>query len=112
EARIRAQLSRWVGAEQDGIADALGAATTLDGLAARAGLAERLGATRPMVGDESVIHLRGARHPVLALREVDVVPNDLAVDASRPALVLSGPNAGGKTVALKTLGLCALLVRI
>ncbi len=111
-ARIRATLSRWIGAEQAPITEALNAATDIDGLAARAGLAEQLGATRPTVGADGVIHLMGARHPVLALRGVAVVPNDLAVDARKPALMLSGPNAGGKTVALKTIGLCALLVRI
>jgi DNA mismatch repair protein MutS2 len=48
---------------------------------------------------------------VLALAGVDVVANDLAVSAEQPVLVLTGPNAGGKTIALKTIGLCAALVR-
>ena len=52
-----------------------------------------------------------ARHLLLGLEEKSkVVPSDLSVASSR-AVVMSGPNAGGKTVALKTLGLCALLVR-
>jgi DNA mismatch repair protein MutS2 len=51
-----------------------------------------------------------ARHPILALDGVDVVPNDLELRRGH-ALVVSGPNAGGKTVALKTLGLAALMVR-
>ena len=46
------------------------------------------------------------------LREIAVVANDLALSSDRPALMLTGPNAGGKTVALKTLGLCAMLVQI
>jgi DNA mismatch repair protein MutS2 len=111
EARIRAMLSRKVGEEADAIHAALEAATEMDVLGARAGLAVRLAATRPKVGQEGVIRLRAARHPVLALRGVVVVPNDLGLDDRRPALVLSGPNAGGKTVALKTLGLCAMLTR-
>ena len=56
------------------------------------------------------IELRGARHPLLALDGIEVVPSDLAVGAGR-AMVVSGPNAGGKTVALKTLGLAALMLR-
>ena len=57
--------------------------------------------------------LRDARHPVLALRELagelEVVPNDIAL--SGHALVVSGPNTGGKTVTLKTVGLVALMTR-
>jgi DNA mismatch repair protein MutS2 len=60
--------------------------------------------------DDAEIDLKAARHPLLLLDGVDVVPNDLPIGAGR-ALVLSGPNAGGKTVALKTLGLAALMMR-
>ena len=59
---------------------------------------------------EARIELVGARHPLLALDGVDVVPSDLEVGGGR-AMIVSGPNAGGKTVALKTLGLAALMVR-
>jgi len=111
EARIRGLLSRRVGQEADTLQAALEAAVEMDVLGARAGLAARLESTRPRVGRDGVLRLRAARHPVLALRGVTVVPNDLGLDGARPALVLSGPNAGGKTVALKTLGLCAMLVR-
>jgi DNA mismatch repair protein MutS2 len=62
------------------------------------------------LADEAEIDLKAARHPLLLLDGVDVVPNDLPIAAGR-ALVLSGPNAGGKTVALKTLGLAALMMR-
>jgi len=111
EARIRGLLSREVGEDAEAIHAALEAAIEMDVLGARAGLAGSLGCTRPKVGQDGVIRLRAARHPVLALRGVAVVPNDLGLDSERPALVLSGPNAGGKTVALKTLGLCAMLTR-
>ena len=57
-----------------------------------------------------VISLKAARHPLLQLDGVDVVPNDLSLKGGR-ALVLSGPNAGGKTVALKTIGLFSLMMR-
>jgi len=56
------------------------------------------------------VDLVAARHPLLALDGVGVVPSDLSINAGR-AMVISGPNAGGKTVALKTLGLSALMVR-
>src|SRR6185436_3302637 len=66
---------------------------------------------RSQVGDRAAIDLRASRHPILVLRDVAVVANDLAVDGDTPCLVLTGPNTGGKTVALKTLGLACLFVR-
>ncbi len=60
--------------------------------------------------DEPRIELRAARHPLLALRGIEVVPNDVELHGGE-ALVISGPNAGGKTVTLKLLGLAALMVR-
>jgi len=73
-------------------------------------LGRDLRCTFPRLTAEAGIALIGARHPLLALDGVPVVPNDLALAAGH-ALVVSGPNAGGKTVALKTLGLAALMVR-
>ncbi|MCU0664306.1 MAG: Smr/MutS family protein [Myxococcota bacterium] len=55
------------------------------------------------------IHLVGARHPLLVLDAVAVVANDICAEPGR-AVVVSGPNAGGKTVVLKTLGLCGLML--
>jgi DNA mismatch repair protein MutS2 len=54
------------------------------------------------------IDLRAARHPLMLLDGVDVVPNDILLERGH-ALIISGPNAGGKTVALKTLGVFALM---
>lgn len=59
---------------------------------------------------EPRISLRAARHPLLVLRGIDVVPNDIELSGGE-AVVISGPNAGGKTVALKMLGLAALMTR-
>jgi DNA mismatch repair protein MutS2 len=112
EHRILTSLSRMLGRIAPDVLIALQAATEVDLACAREGLARALAAARPIVRDEGVIDLHAARHPVLHLRGVKVVPNDLGVDPSKPALVLTGPNTGGKTVALKTVGLCALLVRI
>jgi len=111
EHRILATLTRQLATVADDALTSLGVAAGLDLVAARAGLARTLEATRPIVERAGRIDLHDARHPVLALRGVPVVPNDLSVTDTKPVLVLSGPNAGGKTVALKTLGLCALLVQ-
>jgi len=111
EHRILATLSRQLAQEVPAALQGIEVAVELDIVAARAGLAKTLQATRPAVGREGRLELTAARHPVLVLREVEVIANDLALGPDRPVLVLSGPNAGGKTVALKTMGLCALLVR-
>jgi DNA mismatch repair protein MutS2 len=80
---------------------------------ARAALAERLGASAPEVADGGDLELRAARHPLLVVqreaRGNPVVPVDLLLPADRPALVITGPNAGGKTVALETVGLLVLM---
>jgi DNA mismatch repair protein MutS2 len=110
EHRILAQLSSAVALHSDALRRSFEAATELDLASARAALGQSLAGTIPRVGTDGVMDLRAARHPVLALRGVDVVPNDLRLDGARPGLVLTGPNAGGKTVALKTLGLAALFV--
>jgi DNA mismatch repair protein MutS2 len=110
ERRILAWLSRELGGSAPEVERALDAALTIDLITARAGLALRLRAVRPAVGGDGTLSLLAARHPVLVLRGVDVVPSDVSLDADHPALVITGPNAGGKTVALKTVGLCALLV--
>ena len=66
------------------------------------------------------LELRQARHPLLYLKQLrevdgvlvsDAVPNDLILEEEKRVLVVSGPNTGGKTVLLKTLGLCALMVK-
>jgi DNA mismatch repair protein MutS2 len=64
----------------------------------------------PEVVDEPRLELRRARHLLLALDVPAVVPSDLSLRAGT-AIVVSGPNAGGKTVALKTMGLAALMIR-
>jgi DNA mismatch repair protein MutS2 len=97
------------------LVDGLGA---LDLVFARAALAERLHASEPEVERGGDLDLRAARHPLLVAQRWgaapgsgDVVPIDLRVPADRPGLVLSGPNAGGKTVALETGGLLVLMAQ-
>jgi DNA mismatch repair protein MutS2 len=112
ERRILTELSRVLGRVAGPVVDAIGAVTALDLVAAREALARKLNMSRPTVGGAGVVHLVAARHPVLALRGAAVVANDLDVLPDQPLLVITGPNTGGKTVAMKTIGLCALLVRV
>jgi DNA mismatch repair protein MutS2 len=76
---------------------------------ARAHLAEALRGVQPEVGDEGVLHLPQLRHPILPVDQA--VPNDVRLGAGIRVLILSGPNAGGKTVLLKAMALAALFVR-
>lgn len=112
ERRILIELTRGVSSRHVPLLAALEAATDIDLVCARAGLGRELKATIPAVGNDGVVHLVEARHPLLALKLGDaVVGNDLSLGPAQPGLVLTGPNAGGKTIALKTIGLAALMVR-
>lgn len=111
ERRIFTMLSRLVGHHAPTVLPALEAAVEIDLAVARAGLGTELRAVIPKVGEGGVVLLREARHPVLQLRGVAVVANDLGIDSKRLGLILTGPNTGGKTVALKTIGLATLMVR-
>ena len=114
EERVLRRLSASVGAEADAIAAALETMARLDAAVARARYARELGAVAPAVAEEDTPYLRlvEARHPLLT---GSVVPVSLELGrqaASGPgwtALLISGPNAGGKTVALKTTGLLSLM---
>ena len=114
EERVLRRLSASVGAEAAAITAALETMARLDAAVARARYARELGAVAPAVADEDTPYLRlvEARHPLLT---GSVVPVSLEL-GRRPdsgpgwtALLISGPNAGGKTVALKTTGLLSLM---
>lgn len=85
--------------------------TELDVIYARAKLARDLDANAPRINDNGEISLKAVRHPHLVLQPSDVVPNDVEMGRDMHAMLISGPNTGGKTVMLKTVGLCALMVR-
>jgi DNA mismatch repair protein MutS2 len=112
EEAVYAALSAEVAEAVDSLAAAATALAHADVRAAVAKLAGAIGLSFPVVPEdgEAEIDLLGARHPLLALDGVPVVPSDLTLRQGR-AMVISGPNAGGKTVALKTLGIAALMVR-
>ncbi|MFQ5830382.1 MAG: endonuclease MutS2 [Candidatus Methylomirabilia bacterium] len=88
----------------------------LDLITARAHLAERMEATEPELAEDNAVELREARHPLLLAQSWKeptrpVVPVDLCLSRDRPLLMVTGPNAGGKTIALKCLGLLALMAQ-
>jgi len=67
---------------------------------------------RPGVRDDGFINIRGARNPFIALTKKDgTIPIDILMDREKKAMIISGPNAGGKTAALKTIGLLCLMAQ-
>lgn len=110
EARVLMELAERCRSEIAGLEEAHEACVVADLLGGIVSLADDLEAIAVEPESEPVLDLRRARHPLLALSTAGAVPNDLALQAGR-VLVVSGPNAGGKTVALKTLGLAAMMVR-
>lgn len=108
EARILAEQSSRLVPHADSLVDAEDMVVRADLIAACARFAVRTQGRVVPFDEPGVFVLVQARHPILAHGERPVVPQDLRIEHGR-GLVLSGPNAGGKTVALKTLGLLALL---
>jgi DNA mismatch repair protein MutS2 len=86
------------------------ALVALDALNARAIFAERFGGIEPEITDDG-IELIAARHPLLLTSGREVVPIDVTIAPGQHGIVISGPNTGGKTVALKTVGLFALMAQ-
>ncbi|HEY0443899.1 MAG TPA: endonuclease MutS2 [Candidatus Limnocylindrales bacterium] len=105
-ARILDELSALVGANADPLRETLSALARFDLWAAKAQLAAEMDGVRAQTSDEAVVVLLGARHPGLTGR---VVPIDIRLGDGYTALLVTGPNTGGKTVTLRTLGLLALM---
>ncbi len=104
--RVLRRITSYVADFSPKIEESFRALTEIDLLNAKRRLAELYGGIFPRIGDH--VELRSARHPLLVLMERDVVPVDILL-RERKGLILTGPNTGGKTVALKTLGLITLL---
>ena len=87
------------------------AATALDVLQARRATRSTSAASRRRLSPDGRLELRGARHPLLIARGIEVTPVDVLLIPPARSLVITGPNTGGKTVALKTAGLLPLMAQ-
>ena len=105
--RIVANLSYEVSLCADIIIESYNAILDIDLCFSKARLAFKMKASCPNVVDSGIINLRKARHPLI--NQKNVVPIDVSLGESYNTLVITGPNTGGKTVTLKTLGLLTLM---
>ncbi len=101
--RIMQKLCAAVGAQAPALRRLHAACAELNLYFAKANYAAALRATKPEISDNGVLELKKARHPLLDRNKA--VPIDLALGEEHNALIVTGPNTGGKTVALKTAGL-------
>lgn len=113
ERRVLAELCEQIGAEVDAITTGVAALAELDLAFAKAKYADAINATEPVLtfkrSNVATFKLTQARHPLLD--PATVVPLDIPLDPETRALVITGPNTGGKTITLKIAGLLALMAQ-
>ena len=110
--RILTRLSRRVAKMVDELRQSQEALIQLDFIFACAQLSQDLDCSSPHLDVEPSLHLPAARHPLLELSGINVVPNDLELGGDQGSvLVITGPNAGGKTVVMKTAGLLVMMAQ-
>ncbi len=107
-ARILGELTELVRDRSADLRRDTGTAAVLDFITAKARLADDMAANRPALRTDGYLELRSARHPLLT---GEVVPIDIWIGRDFTTLVITGPNTGGKTVTLKTVGLLTLMAQ-
>ena len=112
ETRILRSLSSKIMRNRDDIELSIKALAQIDLIIAKSKFQSKIEGRIPIVEDDGIIEVYGARHPVLLLKGNDVVPNDISIgkDGNR-GMIISGPNSGGKTIVLKLFGLLSLMCR-
>lgn len=104
---ILSSLSQQIAEERESIALNLSLMVQLDFIFARAALAMEMNGSEPVFNEEGRIFLKKARHPLIPKKKV--VPIDIRLGDDFDLLIITGPNTGGKTVSLKTVGLLTLM---
>ncbi|WFA09875.1 endonuclease MutS2 [Tissierella sp. Yu-01] len=107
--RILVELSNLVALESSKIANNENILRKLDFIFAKGKLALELNATRPKLNDKGYINIKKGRHPLLNTKKV--VPTNVYIGKDFNSLIITGPNTGGKTVTLKTVGLFTLMAQ-
>lgn len=105
--RILSELSSDAGGSADSIISSYKALCAIDMAFAKAKLAYKMKASLPLIGNDGHIFLKRARHPLISYKTV--VPVTVGLGGEYDTLVITGPNTGGKTVTLKTIGLLTVM---
>ena len=105
--RILAELSAEAASHRENIDLNVRMLTRLDVIFAKAKLAYRMRAWAPIMNDQGIVELRNARHPLIDPKSV--VPISVRLGKDFDSMIITGPNTGGKTVTLKTVGLLTLM---
>ena len=112
ERHILQDLSSRVAEHVWAIRENLSCLADFDCLMAKARLSIKTHGSPINLNQDHCIDLQQARHPLLALTKEHVIPNSIRIEGDTTVLIISGPNAGGKTVSLKLVGLFAMMVKV
>ncbi|WP_174613984.1 endonuclease MutS2 [Virgibacillus ihumii] len=107
--RILRELTSHIAENESFLTENVDVLAKIDFIAARAKLGMQMKAAKPAINDSGVIKMKQARHPLIENDEV--VANDIELGADYTAIVITGPNTGGKTVTLKMIGLCTIMAQ-
>lgn len=107
--RILVELSEQVGDNQLELTTIVSVMAQFDFMFAKARFGKSISGSKPLMNHEGRIDLFKARHPLIPIDEV--VANDISLGTDFTTIVITGPNTGGKTVTLKTVGLCTLMAQ-
>lgn len=107
--RIKADLTRKVAQYVETIKINLELLATIDLIFAKGRYSIGIDAGEPEITEDKIIDLRRARHPILVKTIETVIPNDIRIDSKSNTIIVTGSNTGGKTVLLKTIGLCVMM---
>ncbi|MDQ0220120.1 endonuclease MutS2 [Peribacillus cavernae] len=107
--RILVELSAAAGGHTYELLQNVKILAQVDFIFAKARYAKEIKASKPAMNHEGRVKLLKAKHPLIPVKEV--VPNDIYLGGDFTTIVITGPNTGGKTVALKTIGLCTLMAQ-
>jgi len=109
--RILAELSSLVGNNADDIVNTTIILAEIDFVFAKARYSKKIKGIEPVINSEKFFALRAVRHPILITAKDNVVPNNIETGKEWNTLIITGSNTGGKTVILKTAGLCILMAK-
>ena len=109
EIRIVRQICDWIREDAEQMLEQFQALVRLDIVNAVALLSDRLKSETPLISQSPCILLKSARHPILTLMGKEVIPLDLELAAENRVMVVTGPNTGGKTIAIKSAGLLCVM---